>query len=155
MKVRLLLGLQLLLLGALNVVGVTIAPLRRSMALGVLRKLVDLEKVGARYRVRLWTGLGAAWEGRFLTRLDQLQAGDSLSVDIGGTLVTLVKLRSAPGSERPPAALSSVTYSPGPPQVWASLGQPVCLASVQGLTQSFPTQAREARALPAAARGGD
>ena len=48
MKVRLLLGLQLLLLGALSVGGVTIAPLRRSMALGVLRKLVDLEKVGAR-----------------------------------------------------------------------------------------------------------
>ena len=48
MKVRLLLGLQLLLLGVLSVGGVTIAPLRRSMALGVLRKLVDLEKVGAR-----------------------------------------------------------------------------------------------------------
>ena len=47
MKVRLLLGLQLLLLGAPSVGGVTIAPLRRGLALGVLRKLVDLEKVGA------------------------------------------------------------------------------------------------------------
>lgn len=46
MKVRLKL-LQLLLLGARSISGVTIAPLRRSMALGVLRKLVDLEKVGA------------------------------------------------------------------------------------------------------------
>ena len=48
MKVRLLLGLQLLLLGALGVGGVTIAPLRKRVALGVLRKLVDLEKVDAR-----------------------------------------------------------------------------------------------------------
>jgi len=35
-----------------------------------------------------------AWEVRCLTRLDQWQAGDSLSVDIGGTRVTLVKLWS-------------------------------------------------------------
>ena len=48
MKVRLLLGLQLLLLGALGVGGVNIAPLRKRVALGVLRKLVDLEKVDAR-----------------------------------------------------------------------------------------------------------
>ena len=46
MKPRLLPGLQLLvLLGAPCIGGVTIAPLRKSMALGVLRKLVDLEKV--------------------------------------------------------------------------------------------------------------
>ena len=53
MKVRLLLGLQLLLLGALGVGGVNIAPLRKRVALGVLRKLVDLEKVDARARARL------------------------------------------------------------------------------------------------------
>ena len=49
----------------------------------------------AHARVRLWTVLGTAWEVRCLTRLGQWQAGDSLSVDIGGTRVTLVKLRSA------------------------------------------------------------
>ena len=67
MKVRLLLGLQLLLLGALGVGGVNIAPLRKRVALGVLRKLVDLEKVDARQGLGC---VGAAREVRCLTRLD-------------------------------------------------------------------------------------
>ena len=86
----------------------------------------------AHARVRLWTVLGTAWEVRCLTRLGQWQAGDSLSVDIGGTRVTLVKLRSALGLRAASSSPEQHHDSPGPPQASAGLGQSVCLASVQG-----------------------